>query len=369
MKRQSKLVISIVGARPQFVKVAPFCIASATSMFRHEIIHTGQHYDYEMSQIFFEQLSIKAPLMNLDIGSGSHGEQTGRMLEKLDNVYQDLRPDYVVVYGDTNSTLAASLAASKLSIPIAHAEAGQRSYRREMPEEINRIITDLISSTLFTTGELASNTLLEEGRSREDIVQTGDLMYDAFLLFRDQLFPSKELLYSLPVQDEFILSTFHRAENTDSMERLRIVVEALAEISHFMKVIIPMHPRTKAMLEKFDLLLSPYPNITVINAVSYRDMLELLLRCSLVITDSGGLQKEAYFAGKPSVILRKETEWEELSSSRWARLTSESDSESIVREVSTLREEDLSGLERNPQWFGQGDSAKKMVHALEAKLQ
>ncbi|MCB0329123.1 MAG: UDP-N-acetylglucosamine 2-epimerase (non-hydrolyzing) [Bdellovibrionales bacterium] len=368
MTTRSPLILSIVGARPQFVKIAPFCRAAAVSSLNHEVIHTGQHYHYDMSEGFFEELGIKKPLVNLGVGSGSHGLQTGRMLEKLEKLFGELQPNYIIVYGDTNSTIAASLAASKMMIPIAHAEAGQRSYRRDMPEEINRVVTDVLASLLFTTGELASATLVREGRTKEEIVMVGDLMYDAFLLFRGQTSPSEQLSDLLEIKEDFILATFHRAENTDDPIKLQIIVNALTEIALSSRIIIPLHPRTKKMLDKYKISFANCPNLIIIDPVGYRDILELLAHCSLVITDSGGLQKEAYFAEKRSLILRKETEWAELAQSGWVRLMPEDSSECIVDLIRKLQNEDSSLLARDPSWFGNGDSAAKMIHTLESKL-
>lgn len=274
------------------------------------IVHTGQHYDPEMSQRFFDELKIPAPRFNLGIHGKSHGEMTGQMLSRLESLYMEQKPDLILVYGDTNSTLAGALAASKLNIPVAHVEAGLRSFNRRMPEEINRVLTDHLSALLFAPTPTAVSHLKAEGISGEMITLSGDVMFDSVLYFRDQLRPAAEIILSAE-KGPFGILTFHRAENTDDPERLKIWIDAIKEVAETYRIIFPIHPRTQAIAKKVGINFDP---IRVIPPVGYQDMLYLLSRSQLVLTDSGGLQKEAYFSGAPCLTLRAETEWTELTS-------------------------------------------------------
>ena len=305
-------IVSIVGARPQFVKLAVICRAvkdrPAGESWCHRIIHTGQHYDPELSSVFFEELEIPAPDHNLGVGSGAHGEQTGEMLKRLEPVLVSERPDWVMLYGDTNSTLAGALAAAKLDLRIAHVESGLRSYRRAMPEEINRIVADRLSDVLFCPTTLAIENLRKEGLA-DRAALTGDVMYDACLAFRQVAEARGGPLASAWKDGEFALATVHRAENTDDPERLRSIVSALDNIARTIcPVVWPMHPRTKRKLA--DLGLST-GSVSVIAPASYIEMLLLEGRARFILTDSGGVQKEAYFLKTPCITLRDETEWEE----------------------------------------------------------
>ena len=307
-------IVTIIGARPQFIKSAAvsqaiidYNQAGHSTSVEEVIVHTGQHYDPNMSAIFFDEMHIPKPKYHLDINGLSHGAMTGQMLEAIEKVLLDEKPDWVMVYGDTNSTLAGALAASKLHIKVAHIEAGLRSFNMKMPEEINRILTDRVSSILFCPTESALDNLEKEGYDQLgiSIVKNGDVMLDASMMFSAFAKAPQEKL-----PEKFCLATVHRAENTDDPERLKGIFKALAEIGKETAVVIPMHPRTKKYLEKYNIELPS--SIVVLNPVGYMEMLYLLKNCQVVLTDSGGLQKEAYFFKKFCVTLREETEWVEL---------------------------------------------------------
>lgn len=306
-------LVSIVGARPQFVKLAP---VSRMLRQQHEelIIHTGQHYDYRMSSLFFEELALPEPDYHLHVGSGPHGKQTALMLDAIEQVLLETRPDWVVVFGDTNSTLAGALAAAKLHIPIAHVEAGLRSYNRTMPEEINRVVTDHLSQRLFCPTETASKHLKQEGMTA-GVEMVGDVMYDILLQMQPKLASNAQaLLPALRVQpQQFVLATVHRASNTDDAEAMRQIAQALNQLD--MPVIFPIHPRTQARMAGYDIAWREH--IHFIEPVGYLDMLTLENNARCVITDSGGVQKEAFFLGTPCVTLRKETEWPETVELGW----------------------------------------------------
>lgn len=303
-------IVSIVGARPQFVKLAVIASAMAKrdagEQWRHRIIHTGQHYDSEMSSVFFEELAIPPPDHDLEVGSGSHGAQTGEMLKRLEPVLEAEKPDWVLLYGDTNSTLAGALVGAKSSLSIAHIESGLRSYRRGMPEEINRIVADHLSDLLFCPTPLALENLRKEGLHQRAVL-TGDVMYDACLNFRQVAENRGGPLADAWQPGEFALATVHRAENTDDPDRLREILNALDRIARTIcPVVWPIHPRTKKRLSEmgFD-----EGSVTTIHPVSYFEMLLLEGRARFILTDSGGVQKEAYFLKIPCVTLRDETEW------------------------------------------------------------
>lgn len=302
-----KKILTVIGARPQFIKASVVSKAiQQTDGIAEIMLHTGQHFDKNMSDIFFNQLNIPRPDIQLDICGGSHGEMTGRMLVEIEKALFENKPDKVLVYGDTNSTLAGALAAAKLHIPVAHVEAGLRSYNMQMPEEINRILTDQISDTLFCPTDTAMANLEKEGFSQKlvKVLKVGDVMQDSALLFAKQaIAPSKQL------PDHFILTTLHRAENTDNPVRLAAIVNALNYLHKSLApVVLPLHPRTRKMITQHGLELK----VQVIDPVGYFEMLWLLEHCQLVLTDSGGVQKEAFFFGKPCVTMRDQTEWIEL---------------------------------------------------------
>jgi len=300
-------ILTIIGARPQFIKASVVSRAiQQTEGIEEIMLHTGQHFDANMSDIFFNQLNIPRPDFQLDIHGGSHGEMTGRMLAEIEQALLDHKPDRVLVYGDTNSTLAGALAAAKLHIPVAHVEAGLRSFNMQMPEEINRILTDQISDLLFCPTGTAVQNLNNEGFANKpvQVLQVGDVMQDAALLFAEKAAaPAGDL------PEGFILATLHRAENTDNPERLAAIVTALNEINASLApVVLPLHPRTRKLIAQHGLEL----NVHLIDPVGYFEMVWLLDHCELVLTDSGGVQKEAFFFGKACVTLRDQTEWVEL---------------------------------------------------------
>lgn len=302
-------ILTVVGARPQFVKAAVISRAIAgIDGVEEVIVHTGQHYDANMSDVFFEEMDIRRPDYNLNVNGLSHGAMTGQMLEKTEKVLMDEKPDWVLVYGDTDSTLAGALAASKLHIPLAHVEAGLRSFNMQMPEEINRILTDRVSNVLFCPTSQAVANLRNEGFGSFgcDILKCGDVMYDAAMFYK-----SKACKPAAKLPQKYMLCTIHRAENTDNIAKLMAIFAALEKKSPEIPVVIPIHPRTRAILEK-----NSYPfaksGVTFINPVGYFQMIWLITNAQLIMTDSGGLQKEAYFFEKKCVTMREQTEWTEL---------------------------------------------------------
>lgn len=305
-------IVTIVGARPQFIKAAVVSRELAKHReIRDVIVHTGQHFDKNMSDIFFEEMQIPAPHYHLDIHSMSHGAMTGRMIEKIEEVLLVEQPDFVMVYGDTNSTLAGALAAKKLHIKLVHVEAGLRSFNMSMPEEINRILTDRISDILCCPTNQAVQNLNDEGYSHfpSKVVVTGDVMQDAAIFYRKLAIDDNAIISKLGLEGkEFALCTIHRAENTDNLDRLRGIIGALNDIAGKMEIVFPVHPRTQKIIAENKMLFS----WKTINPVGYLDMINLLSHSSIVLTDSGGLQKEAFFFAKPCVTLRNETEWVEL---------------------------------------------------------
>lgn len=305
-------ICTIVGARPQFVKAA--VVSRAVRDLQGEnvkeiILHTGQHYDSGMSDVFFDEMEIPRPDHHLKIGGGTHGQNTGRMIERIEAVLQDVAPDLVLVYGDTDSTLAGAIAAVKLHIPVAHVEAGLRSFNRRMPEEINRVLTDHASDMLFTPTELASKNLSDEGVDQEKVHQVGDVMYDAALYYSALADQRSDVLRRLDIEPgHFALATIHRAENTDDRARISGILAGLARSN--LPVLLPIHPRTKKRLADFGLALPP--SVRAIDPIGYFDMIVLERSAAVIVTDSGGVQKEAFFHEVPCVTLRDETEWMEL---------------------------------------------------------
>lgn len=316
-------IVTVVGARPQFIKAA----AVSREIARHSdieeiILHTGQHFDKNMSEVFFEEMQIPSPRYNLNINSVNHGAMTGRMLEGIEPILLKEKPDFVMVYGDTNSTLAGALAAKKLHIRVVHVEAGLRSFNMQMPEEINRILTDRISDILCCPTDKAVENLKQEGFEHfpSKVIKTGDVMQDAALHYGEISATISNIMRKLSLNgNEFLVCTIHRAENTDDRVRLTNIINALNEIAVESKVILPLHPRTKKIIDSFHLKLRT-ENLKLIEPVSYFDMIELLKHTRIVLTDSGGMQKEAFFFGKPCVTLRDETEWVELVDKGFNRL-------------------------------------------------
>ncbi len=328
-----KKILSIIGARPQIIKASAISRAIAKQFpdrLTEVIVHTGQHYDINMSKVFFDELGIPEPDFNLHVGSGSHAVQTAAMIAKLEPIVMNEQPDYVLVYGDTNSTLAATIVAAKLSVPIVHVEAGLRSFNREMPEEINRISCDRAATLLFSPTLAGYNNLLKEGFSGESsrtstpdhpgIFHCGDVMYDNSLHYQALAMKQSMILDTYDLRaSAFLLATIHRPANTDSTEALSSIFRAFLNIteSSGMPILLPLHPRTKKLMESklqvnFRQSILDHPNIKLIPPVSFLDMIALESQCNMIFTDSGGVQKEAYFFNKPSVILRPETEWVEI---------------------------------------------------------
>lgn len=354
-------ILTIVGARPQFVKAAVVSKALAAEGIAECLVHTGQHYDARMSDVFFEELGIPAPGHHLEIGSGSHGAQTGRMLEAVERVVLDEKPDRVLVYGDTNSTLAGALAASKLHIPIDHVEAGLRSFNRLMPEEINRVVTDHLSDLLFAPTDGAIRNLADEG-IREGVYLTGDVMYDATLAATKIASERSDILERVGVDpDSYVLATVHRPASTDDRDTLARIVQGLSTVGRKTPVVLPLHPRTRAALERFDLLETAATALRIIEPVGYLDMTSLEANASVVTTDSGGVQKEAFFHRVPCVTLRSETEWTELVALGWNTLVdpAKDDPGEIV-----LSRIGRSGSEGTP--YGDGDASRLIARTIAA---
>lgn len=346
-------IITVVGARPQFIKAAA---VSYIIRKKHNeiIIHTGQHYDENMSKIFFEELSIPKPDYNLEVGSGNYGAQTGTMLIKLEEIYLKEKPDMVLVYGDTNSTLAGALAASKLLIPVAHVEAGLRSNNMAMPEEQNRILTDHISKILFAPTETAVKNLIHEGISK-NVHNVGDVMHDAVLYFKEMSMKKSTIIDKLNLQEDgYILATIHRAENTNDINRLRNIIEALNESKS--KIILPLHPRTKKYLENYGL--NTGKNVLLINPIGYLDMLNLEMNADKILTDSGGVQKEAFFMKKPCITMRDQTEWIETVENGWNVIVG-TEKNKIIDSIDNFKP---NRVQKNI--FGDGHAADKILSIL-----
>lgn len=355
-------IITIVGARPQFVKAAVVSRAfQQHSNIQELIVHTGQHYDNNMSDIFFEEMQIPQPAYNLEIKESLHGMMTGKMMMGIEKILLDEQPNAVLVYGDTNSTMAAALAAAKLHIPVAHVEAGLRSFNMQMPEEVNRIVTDKVSNLLFCPTQTAIDNLLAEGftQSFYNIHLTGDVMYDAALFYFERSAP--KIIEQLQLHNkQFILATIHRAENTNNMEHLAAIVAALNELNKTMQVVVPLHPRTAKLIDQLNI----QPAFTIIEPVGYFDMLQLLKNCRLVITDSGGLQKEAYFFKKFCVIMREQTEWKELVEHGFASIAGSSTTQ-IMAAANRFLANSFTG---EAALYGDGKAGEKIANILEKYL-
>ncbi len=347
-------IVSIVGARPQFIKAAPLTRVLREKM-KEIFVHTGQHYDDNMSRIFFTELGLTEPDYNLGVGSGTHGYQTGAMLERIEEVLIKEKPNFVLVYGDTNSTLAGALAAVKLHIPIGHIEAGLRSFNRTMPEEINRVLTDRCASMLFCPTETAVKNLRKEGIT-QGVYLTGDVMYDAALQFGKIAEKRSTILSDLGVIPKtYLLCTVHRVNSTDFYDNLKGIVQALIETEE--AVLFSLHPRTKKFLKTYGLieLLKNSSNVRLIDPVSYLDMIQLEKHAKKILTDSGGVQKEAYFYKVPCITLREETEWIETVKEGWNILVG-TDSKKILQAIETfLPSSNQSTL------FGDGHASEKIV--------
>jgi UDP-GlcNAc3NAcA epimerase len=360
-------IATILGARPQFIKASVVSHAiSHIPRLQEVVVHTGQHFDANMSDVFFAELGMKKPDYFLDIHGGGHGEMTGRMLIEIEKVLQQERPDAVLVYGDTNSTLAGALAAAKLHIPVAHVEAGLRSFNMRMPEEVNRILTDRISRWLFTPTQAAADHLQREGLLPSQILPVGDVMYDVALHHGSRVEAGTGLMGRLDLPENgYILATVHRAENTDHPQRLGAIVDALIAIAQTLPVVWPLHPRTRAMLQRAGKLDTLAQAVQLIEPVGYLDMVQLEKYAALVATDSGGVQKEAFFYRVPCVTLRDETEWVELVDAGWNRLAPPVDATSLVVEFKGA----LGSEGRDVQPYGLGDAAGSIARALKGDLQ
>lgn len=327
-------ILTVVGARPQFVKAAVMSRTWKDDLKIDEIIvHTGQHFDANMSEVFFREMDIPHPKYNLDINSLNHGAMTGKMLAGIEELILSEKPDLLLVYGDTNSTLAGALAAKKLHVKVCHIEAGLRSFNMQMPEEVNRILTDRISDILFCPTDSAIENLEKEGFAHFDseIIKSGDVMQDAALYYAQHSAEKANFDFDLPNED-FVLCTLHRAENTDHPERLKEIVNALNTIHEAMPVVLPLHPRTRKIISNSGLQL----NVKVVDPIGYFEMLECLKNCKLVMTDSGGLQKEAYFFGKNCITLRDQTEWVELISGGY-NILAEAKADDILMKFEIMR--------------------------------
>jgi UDP-N-acetylglucosamine 2-epimerase len=347
-------LVTVVGARPQFVKASP--LSRALRAKHHEVlVHTGQHYDYGMSSRFFEELGLPDPDHHLGIGSGPHGSQTGAMLGAIERVLVTERPEAVIVYGDTNSTLAGALAAAKLHIPVAHVEAGLRSFNRDMPEEINRLVTDHLSTWLFAPSAHAVAQLAREGIAT-GVHDVGDIMVDALALHRERALARSTVRTALGLAPQtYYLATVHRAENTDDPERLRGIFEGLRRLDRH--VIVPLHPRTYTRVAEFGVTIGD--NLKVLEPVGYLDMVALEADARCVLTDSGGVQKEAYYLAVPCVTLRDETEWVETVAAGWNVLAG-TDAARIAGAVASL-----SGARPpHPSLYGDGTTAHRIADIL-----
>lgn len=376
-------IVTIIGARPQFIKAAAVSRAIAahnhltphSSRLTEIIIHTGQHYDEGMSDVFFRELEIPEPLYNIGIGSGPHGQQTGRMMEAIEKLLIAEKPDWVLVYGDTNSTLAGALAAAKLHIPVAHVEAGLRSFNRRMPEEINRVVTDHLSTLLFCPSQVAVDNLAAEGISSPptpdtslltpNVLITGDVMADALQFTAGKVAMNSDILNQLGLKPlHYLLATIHRAENTDNPDRLENIMSALSELATSEPIVLPLHPRTKKILgDNYISLLTPNSSLKIIEPVGYFDIIALAQSSRLILTDSGGMQKEAYWLKVPCITLRDETEWVETVETGWNVLTG-SDRGKISNTV-----RNYTRPANHPPLYGDGHAAEKIIEVIGVKCE
>ncbi len=350
-------ILTVIGARPQFIKASVVSHELAAQGIIEEIVHTGQHFDANMSEVFFAELEIPHPAHHLGIGGGTHGQNTGRMIEAIEKVLLARRPDWVLVYGDTDSTLAGALAAVKLHIPVAHVEAGLRSFNRAMPEEVNRVLTDHSATLLFAPTEVAVSHLAKEGITGDRVLQVGDVMYDAALFFGQKAEQCSAILDVLGLQPrQFVLATVHRAENTDNQKRLQTIFSGFQEFGR--SIILPLHPRTRERLRSFEIAIPR--NVRIIEPVGYLDMVMLEKNAALIATDSGGVQKEAFFYQVPCVTLRDETEWIELVQAHWNTLASPSRENEIAAQMHQSL--GTQGLPITP--YGDGKAAAAILSGL-----
>jgi UDP-GlcNAc3NAcA epimerase len=365
-------ILTVIGARPQFIKsamvsksIAQHNLTNTDKQIQEVIVHTGQHYNTNMSDIFFSEMDICPPDYNLGIGGLSHGAMTGKMLEEIEKIILTETPDLVMVYGDTNSTLAGALAAAKLKVKVAHVEAGLRSFNIEMPEEINRILTDRISDLLFVPTESAMNHLYQEGIAKRKIHLVGDVMYDAALHYGEKAESKSKILEQLGLaKQKYILATIHRAENTDNPTRLGTIFSALTEVAEQISIVLPLHPRTRKALIQEEILEKVASRLQIIDPVGYLDMIALEKNASVIVTDSGGVQKEAFFYQIPCITLRDETEWIELVKSGWNKvvppLTANSIKESILNTIFQKLSPPVTGS-----FYGGGQASMAIVKILQ----
>lgn len=365
-----KKIVTIIGARPQFIKAsAVSAILAASDQLTEVVVHTGQHFDANMSDVFFAELGMAPPAYHFDIHGGGHGEMTGRMLTAIEQVLWAEKPDAVMVYGDTNSTLAGALAAIKLHIPVAHVEAGMRSFNMSSPEEINRILTDRVARWLFAPTDGAGAHLRQEGVAPDHIHMVGDVMFDVALHHGARVSPHGSTLGKLTREHgvqpgAYCLATIHRAENTDHPARLGVIVEGLIKFAKEMPVVLPLHPRTRDVLARQGRLQALAQAVVLLEPQSYLAMVQLEKHAAVIATDSGGVQKEAFFYRVPCVTLRDETEWPELVDSGWNRLAPPIDAESVLK--SLFDSLGSTGAEIAP--YGAGDAAIRIVQRLSNDL-
>jgi UDP-GlcNAc3NAcA epimerase len=356
-------MLTVVGARPQFIKAAAISRVirdQYANTIEEVIVHTGQHHDENMSQVFFDELDIPKPKFNLEISGGGHGAMTGKMLEGIERVLLQERPDCLLIYGDTNSTLAGAISAAKLHIPVAHVEAGLRSFNMCMPEEINRILSDRISSLLFCPTNTAVENLTNEG-IKNGVYQVGDVMYDVALFYRERAQKNSPILDNLGVSNKgFALATCHRAENTDDPHRLASILSAFSEIAKDMPLVLPLHPRTKKLIAENHL--SSFLNLIITTEpLSFLDMVALEQGAKLILTDSGGVQKEAFFYNTPCITLRDETEWVETVSLGWNQLAG-ADTNAIIQAVEKINTGANPMAQQNP--YGNGNASQEICQHL-----
>jgi len=356
-------IMTVIGARPQFVKAAMVSRAlRETGRIEEKIVHTGQHYDHNMSAVFFQELGMPAVDCYLGVGSGPHGEQTGLMMAAVEKYLMQEKPDLVLVYGDTNSTLAGALAAAKMHLPVAHVEAGLRSYNRLMPEEINRLLTDHLADLLYVPTAQAVENLKLEGIHGEKVYLSGDVMYDASIFFGREAENKSRILQQLGVENrQYILATVHRAENTDNPARIRAIFYGLSRVADRFPVVMPLHPRTRKILSREGLIGEIEKKLHIIDPVGYLDMLLLEKKSSLIVTDSGGVQKEAYFYRVPCVTLRDETEWGELVDAGWNRVVVPEGHEMVADSI--LSAHGSSGRV-DLEFYGDGRASPKIAEHL-----
>lgn len=351
-----RLILTVLGARPQFVKAAVVSRAIARlGSLEERLVHTGQHYDAEMSSVFFEELGIPPPAFSLGIGGGTHGENTGRAVEAVERLVLRMKPDWLMVYGDTDSTLAGALAAAKLCVPVVHVEAGLRSFNRAMPEEINRVLTDHVSALLFAPSGVAVQNLAREGIAGDHVVEVGDVMLDAVRQFSAVATEKSVILDRLALPSRrYVLATLHRKENVDDPHRLSRILDGLRRSE--MDIVLPLHPRTRKRLEEFGI--RPAKNIRIIEPVGYLDMMQLESNAAAIATDSGGVQKEAFFHHVPALILRDETEWVELIEIGANRLVG-ADPERIAEALASLPDDVPAAS-----FYGDGEASLRIAQRL-----